>query len=414
MNQKLFFIFSFAVAKALVFVGPLWLGNIAEITLYGEIEFYLSLATWLAILVGVGVPGSIPIQIIKNENQLVRDVVLRLLLIVFLVLLFLYFAFYIYGLRASYFFVVGLIGFSISQQFLSPLIKSHGINSFTPWVENMALHLTIFSALIYYLINRQGVDSGFYYIMQFISLAFLIILIFCVCRSRVLFKIEYFNLYKRMLRQGVPILLNGMLMMLAFNAGRVLLGTFWDNTMVGLYSYLFRLSGTSLILYQLCNYFLFKSLYGEANANLNKKVDAMYSAVALFSILACVVASIYPSYVFPDEHQSSNASHLFPIVMSQVNLWIMSAVLEVRINRNNLTKISLKLCSIPVLFATLCIIVLSLQQISDPTTIFLAFYFGALCVVFTQSFVLKSKSKERTSVFFNSAKLSLPLILLAY
>lgn len=43
LSKTLFILLSFFLAKAIAFLGPIWLANNSTIVFYGEVEFYLSL-----------------------------------------------------------------------------------------------------------------------------------------------------------------------------------------------------------------------------------------------------------------------------------------------------------------------------------------------------------------------------------
>lgn len=67
MRRGVGFVAGFAAARAILFLAPIVLANLLPIDLYGRVEFAQSTAMLGALLVGLGLPASVPLVLLRDE-----------------------------------------------------------------------------------------------------------------------------------------------------------------------------------------------------------------------------------------------------------------------------------------------------------------------------------------------------------
>lgn len=338
---------SFILAKVAAFLGPFWIANNSSIVFYGAVELYLSLGIWLAMLIGLGVPGAIPVQIIKNKNIRINDFSVWLLLFFAGAAALLILLINISGLNNFFILLPCIAFFSLAQQVLSPLVKSQKVSPLSPWLDNLAVHAVVVSCLAYYMLHGTDVDEAVFGVLAIVTLGALTFIAAWIPLKKVGGFFSLAGTYKECVAIGIPILLNGLVMMFIFNSGRLFIGFFYDETEVALYSYLFRIAGVGLICYQFFSIVFFKNIYASSSKETSGKVALLFGFIALESLACYVLLGWVAERFVPEKILEQGAISLFPLVVVQVNLWVLSAILEMRINSRGVTDQSARLCLFP-------------------------------------------------------------------
>lgn len=369
-------LFSFLFAKAAAFLGPLWIANNSNISFYGAVEFYLGLGVWLAMAIGLGVAGAIPIQIIKNKNSYINELSTVLLFIVGCIAICITMFIYFQDLNDLYVLLAVIVFFSLAQQILSPLLKSQIVSAASPWLDNLAVHIVVISGILLCFFYGGEVDR------KIVNVMLLLFLCFFVIFFAFLYKFLDFDLavlskvYIESVKIGFPVLLNGLIMIYIFNSGRLIIGFFYTTAEVAAYSYVFRIFGVSLIAYQFFTLIFFKDIYALSNRKISKKIMNLMCIVALISLFSCSALFSFSDDLIPSALLKLGVLDLVPLIAVQVNLWILSALLETRINTQGLTNKSARLCVIP---AVVLLILFYLVSALNVSSIYLAC--SILCLV---------------------------------
>jgi len=335
LNQKNFFmLLSFLTAKLVAFLGPIWIAYNYNSQFYGEMEYYLSIGVWLGMLLGAGIPGAIPVRVIKENSFIISLVVNVLLIFVFLLI------FLLLLLFPGYEFLLLIVFLCFSQQLIVSLLKSTRKSLFTPWVENLALNIVVFSSVLSFML----LNSDVVWVSWGMGIgSFLIVLFACIKLyfQRELFLLQgFFEELWCSLKIGGPILLNGIAMMGVFNSGRPLFGLVFGAAEVATYAYAFRVAGIGYVVYQFFNLVFFREFYKLNNEVVSAKMQYLSAFISMAFVLVYMFFFWFPELT-PSSLNQELLLGIFPIVFAQINFWIFGAVLETRINANGMTLKSL-------------------------------------------------------------------------
>lgn len=321
------FLGSYGAAKSVAFAGPLWVAAHAPAEVYGSIEFALNVGVWGAMILGLGLSGSIPLRLLVHKDvDAVKAIALFLAGIAGLGIAGAGIAGGIFGslLIASCCLLTVL---SAAQQIGSIYLRVRQWRIATAWVENLAVHSVVLAAVIaYYAVGGFGGTVV-------IVLAVLCVTVLAIAAPVLLHYHEgAFSSYKKSIKLGFPMLLNGLVMLAVCNSGRLYIGSFLAVTDVAYYAFAFRISGAILVAYQVVNLRFYNQLYTASAERIGLLIFGM---TGLFSLIGLVLATSYvwlAAYITPASLMGDKVGQILPLVASQTTLWILTAMLELRIN----------------------------------------------------------------------------------
>ena len=400
------FLISFGLAKLIAFIGPFWIASNTSIEFYGTIEFALNLAVWTAMILGLGVSGSIPLRVLEYEDGSVIKAVSFFIFVVSLLGL-------VTGAVGSLFFdsllivLCGLLTVTSSfQQAVAAYLRAMSFRKLTPWVENFSINSAVLSVFVsYYIGGRVDVDSikGIYAICLAICLTsgcFLLVNYKGVLAS-----------YFKSIELGVPMLINGLVMLAACNSGRLYIGVWLGMSEVAIYSFAFRISGVLLVLYQMINLRYFKRLYLASSESIGK---AYFSITAFLSLVGSIMILAYYFWgqnITPEVLPFNDLLLIIPIITTHTLLWILTAMLELRINRYGLSNKSFKfLIAIPFV---LCVAFFIFDDVVNLLYGCFILWFGLVLVLSIQILLLKKEIKIDNWVLSSVLIAHFPLMTMA-
>ena len=401
---------SFSLAKLTTFLWPFWIASNSSITFYGTIELYLSAGVWLAMIIGLGVPGSIPVQILKNKNTHINS--LSAWLILTAASMAVLATTIIHHTSNNYLLSLlpCIVLFSLAQQIASPLLKSQKTSPLSPWLDNLSIHIVALTYTALYFVYGKDAEN---FIHTTLVIASILILAYTLYWLRLKQKDSPHQLkstYIESVKLGIPIILNGLIMMLIFNSGRLFIGYFYSEIEVAVYSYLFRIAGVSLIFYQFYSLMFFKEIYIATSKQISNKLVQIFIAITSTSIASHIALQELGHLFIPAEILNSDITKLFPIIATQINLWILSAILETRINSAGLSKRSAKLCLIPTLILVASFFITEAMSLSNLFGACVLLCLAAFITIFIQTYTLNYKNSDPISVTTPIALACSPLL----
>jgi len=395
-SKKTLFI-SFGLAKGFAFIAPIMLASFVSDKVYGTLEFYLSLSVLGGMIIGLGVPGAIPIQIVRNKEPRINALALWLLIIVAILIFFVGVIFTVFDIPiSSYILILALIFLTFTQQICSPLIKSQTYSAASPWMDNLALNVLVLSMFL----GMIFIDVAYISDFEIPILCFLSVTIFfiVVAIKRWCFFIsflEFFRVYKKTISIGFPILLNGIVMLLVFNSTRIYLGMGYEASDVANYSFVFRVLGAGVVVYQLFFILFFKEVYSSGNNMISRYCNALIPVV-VFVIHCLFLAFYFGRYWIPKAIDVEMIFELFPIVAIQITIWILSGIMEARINSLGRSKESIKfMLVIVVLF---CLFLAGFYQWLDVLGLCLSLAVLSVLALIAQVNIVNFNQSEKVSL----------------
>jgi O-antigen/teichoic acid export membrane protein len=319
---------SFGVSKLVAFAGPFWIAAHAPADAYGMIEFALNAGIWLAMLAGLGLAGSVPLRLLDHEDNSVKKAIL--VFIVGVAAFFISTA--LLADRVSGTSIVAICSlitvFSAMQQVVSAYFRSKEWRLITPWAENIALHMVLIASIVAYYLG-----GDFFSVLEGVLFASCAIVLLLASVTLWGESNGAIGSYKHSVRLGFPMLLNGIIMLAACNSGRLYIGSFLDLDNVGYYSFAFRLSGILFVLYQIVSLRLYKRMYLLSPDRVGLVCFLSGLSYGLVGLFLAFVFSVTGVYITPPGMSFGVLNELMPLVITQTALWILSSMMELRINR---------------------------------------------------------------------------------
>jgi hypothetical protein len=326
------FLLNFGAAKLAVFAGPLVLARLLDPTTYGQIEFGLSVATFMAGVLGLGIPGALPQMTLLRRTMPMIDILAASVAVPGVLCL--------VGV-ASAFVVVGsswaIPAFALScavlvlaQGALSIYCRTHSKRSLAAWADGTG-------NLIIVAIGLMALGMGLPTMSAITAGAVLGALVVVAGAFAVLARMRRPAIVQRFgatIRFGAPVLFQSLAIVWCVVSGRIYLGSFLDPQAVALYGAGLRIASVLLIVHTVLAIALFARLY----AMRTRQYDRVLSVYFLF--LSFIALTMMLAFPFFAAHISLRAIRsvpeavtLFPVILVQVFAWGCLASLELRVAR---------------------------------------------------------------------------------
>jgi hypothetical protein len=321
--------------KSLVYFAPLFVSHLAtDINEYGKFEYSLNLGYTFAGILAMGLNNAYPYFILKQKKQNIEPIFYLHSLVVWLILLIALML--IPGALNSIGFSSLLIAAAVSNQYIISSILKSEEKSIKAVIIDSGIYLIL--GLLCLLVFSRVLPL---FKTHFFNLAIFIYSIFFVFVSNLDkiggFKRVAFQDYLMVYKYGFSIIIAYFLVYLLTNNTRMFIGNFLNFQDVGVYSFYFRLASFVVIFHQVINIVFFKKIYISKPADLDKYYSVFVFGIFLLNLL---VAFIIPlilkdrSAIFNDTYEANK--NLFIVIVFQVVFWIIFALLENIIYRENL------------------------------------------------------------------------------
>ena len=327
----LVFVGGFGLARATLLFAPIILANILPIADYGRLELAHSYAAVTAVLVGFGLPSTVPLVLLRKEVSARWDTLLLICISVAVgSLLVAIVAFFVTGWLFDILTLTPLIvSVLILQQLWATTLKSKGAGTRSVFVEAGFWVAALCGAiLIYELRAPQGTVS----LALFAYFCFLTTLaVQCYIKHSATF--GHSDLLAN-IRLGAPLMATVALSMLTASAGRLILGSITDVATVGIYAVLYRSTMLPLIGHQILTIALFRRLFTWDNDVLKRNV-AILPACVTFGVIVFWLLEDRFGFLLGQRFVNAFADHRIEgiVILSQTILWSAVAVNDLLVTR---------------------------------------------------------------------------------
>jgi O-antigen/teichoic acid export membrane protein len=287
IRRAAIYVATFAVARGSLFAAPLVVANLVPLEFYGRIEFTQSIASVLTLVLGFGLPATVPLILLREEVAERWDTLLLLMLC-------------IAGFSAA-------TGWAIAIYYRSVLVEGTLIALFTSllmlqgyWATVLKAHdrstpAVILEGGLWFVIVLAAISAvaagNAWFLVPLAAAAYSAALFVYTLRRcvAVLRPFDLRDLWSN-LRLGLPLVATGVLSTLLGALGRVTIGVFGSDLAVANYAILFRATAVALVAHQLLIIGLFRSLYVWEVGMLQQRspliVLGVSAAVVIFQLLA--------------------------------------------------------------------------------------------------------------------------------
>jgi O-antigen/teichoic acid export membrane protein len=278
---------TFTIARGALFAAPIVAANLLPLDLYGRVEFTQSVASILTMVLGFGLPATVPLIMLRDEVTERWDTLVLLVL-------------GIAGLFAA-------VGLTIAMVYGSVLAEGSLIALFTAslllqgyWATVLKTHDRSTSAVILegglWVALALGAVSAMvigkvWSLVPLLAAAYTAALLVYTLRrcAATLRPFGVRDLWAN-LRLGLPLVATGVLSTLLGALGRLTIGVFGSDEAVATYAILVRATAAALVAHQLLMIGLFRRLYIWEVGTLQRRspviVLGVSAAVVLFLLLA--------------------------------------------------------------------------------------------------------------------------------
>ena len=285
IKKKILFLLVFGLSKSIVFLAPLLLAEHMSVNDYGKVEYSIAgLGFILNTILNFGIPSSYGYFILTKKDNSIKEGYNF-----YVILLMLYFLL----TQGAYFFVPEEVYLSLT---ISYILSNQVFYSYVSKAENKAIKATLFDSGIYYTLILMAVACLAIY--ERIQFSYLLPAIFIyafgyfvygfISNRNIRIKDALKSFYK-IIGYSWHILIGSFLTILLLNSGRFFLEFFSeDYEQLAIFGFYLRISGISLVLFQ-----VFYTLYFKDFFTKSIKVLDSYFAFFLFFILLYSVVSFY-------------------------------------------------------------------------------------------------------------------------
>lgn len=338
MKKNLGFLFSFCLAKGMVFLAPILLADILTERDFGVVEYGLAgVGMLLNAVINLGVPGAYPYYILKKKNFKIKNgfsLHPLWLLLFFIANQILYFGFDLFSLEM--FMAINVSYIIANQQFFSTKLKSHE-NIFKAVFLDAGVYILL---MIFVLGSFTGtLQPTIYNINMGILIYGILFAVYGVVAFIKIKKEAILVHYKQLLKFSFHLLVSSSFLFLLAVSGRILTKHFFGYEATGVYGYYYRLAAIVVMIYQVISIRYFKDIYTLDP----KKLDAYFSYFYVFIFGLSVVLYFIAPFVVPyvseyfTETYSSNREVFF-VIFCQMTMWIATALNSNIVDREGLAK----------------------------------------------------------------------------
>ena len=374
----------FGISKSAVLFAPLIAASVLSQSNYGLLEWSLSFAIMLSLLLSLGSGGVLSFEIIKHEtNSLINTTLFYAVFISFLLGI-------LGSINIIFFepshisYILGFTGVFTGQFILSAYMKAKGKGAYASIVESF-IYIVIL-LLVFNSIFQEVKSLEFLLIFPFFTIVFSVILFFLIS-DRTRLKKEDFSLF---IQRGFPIMISSLLAVGFVNLPRVLLGNFESFESVGVFSLYFRWAAIALAAYQFALVVNFRKIYTYSYEKLDRYIVVIGSMVLFIGFCIILGLEVIEKYDITFHLAVPKQDILIQGLMAgTITLWAIGASLEGLFYRENLTKYQVYSTTIGIIIFLFSIIFLK-NLIADVILIFsLSWFVSYIAIVLLQLLFLQ-------------------------
>ncbi|EBA13969.1 hypothetical protein RCCS2_08769 [Roseobacter sp. CCS2] len=302
-----------------MFFSQIILANLVSVELYGRLELTQSVAVLCALIIGLGLPASVPLVLLRDEVKARWDTGLLLTGVIAVLLLF------VSAIAAlssdtitSFFVLIPLATAALLLQGLwATVLKAKGKSTMAVSLEaGFWVTILLGGALIVWGVGHQSI------LVAVLAIYAALLLLWTI---RAYYDIRMpFDLadLRENLRVSLPLMVIGLLSVLAVYSSRIILGTFSNLEVLGLYAILFRATAVPLVGHQLLIIGLFPKLFSWDEAILKQRAVVIPLGVTVFALAFWLLVDQFGA-VLGDRFAEVFVQHRVTalLILSQTVLW---------------------------------------------------------------------------------------------
>lgn len=279
-------VLSFVAARGLQFMAPVITANLMARSDYGAVEFAHAVATIAVAILSLGMPGVIPFVVVKNDPRYSLQAV-RLhqcaLCIAFSIALP---VLWVTNVRSAEVLMTGIFAAALAVQLLcATTLRSRGATASSLFVEAAPFTLVALGAFVAHAVGSSHTMAS---VALLLAIGTGVLLI----RSLQSFRnaADEPLRYAATLRAGIPLMLGGLLTLLATTSGRLGIGLLGDNKITGDFAAIARIAALPMVAQQLLIVAAFRDLYSLPLDTLERLLIKIVVAVAgsVATLLICL------------------------------------------------------------------------------------------------------------------------------
>lgn len=277
-TRALSYVCGFAAARAALFFAPILLANLIPIEAYGVLEFAQATAALAALVIGTGLPATVPLILLRPQITARWDTLLWLLTrLAALCLLAALIALAVTGAGFGAAVLIPLTtGVLLLQGLWAVYLKSKGQGTAAVFLEAGFWAAAVLGAAFVWLGLPAVSTTLALYGGGLLAVTF--------ARQRAAHAPFTLRDLKDNVALGLPLVVTTFLTVLINSAGRVILGGLEDAETAGLYAVLYRATALPLVGHQLLTIAFFRRLFVWDAATLQRRVP-----VIVVGVSACVL-----------------------------------------------------------------------------------------------------------------------------
>ena len=371
------FIGSFGTAKATALAGPLLLARLLAPAEYGAVELALSIGLLIGVVGSLGLPLAVPQLYLTLARRRVEDLLAFQVLTVIGVSALAGVALWRLQLSASLVLGTVLAGLFSAQSALSAYCRVRQLRTVSAWVDNLCLILVPALALGDLAAGHRSMStlSG-----SCVAAALLVgAAAFVVLRRH--WRPGFGAAYRDAVGRGSAMMVNALLVFGVTSSLRLFIGFYLPLDDVAVYSLCARICLALVMVHQLAATGLFAQIYGLAPERCDRWFSLCLGGLVVFGVVLTAGANLFATHWRWGALDMSALRIVFPIVCAQTVLWIVSAWLDMLVNREGLAGWSAGMLAVLLAGFTGCVAgldALGALRLSTVNLLFAGFLFAAV------------------------------------
>lgn len=281
------YVAGFGLARGALFFAPIVLANLVSVELYGTVELAQSVAVIGALLLGCGLPASVPLVLLRHEVKARWDTLLGIVAVLALALLIAAVAIGMATGSGTSLAVLIPLGMAVLllQGLWATTLKTRGQSTKAVFLEAGFWVAAAIGGGIITLVAAPAV-------MLSLALAGYGLFLWIFTAGSYIETRRAFKLcdIRDNLSVGAPLMFTALLAVLVSSAGRLVLGYSSSIETVGLYAILYRATALPLVGHQLLIIGMFRQIFSLDNKVLQQRVLVIPLGVTGFALLFWLLA----------------------------------------------------------------------------------------------------------------------------
>jgi|APSaa5957512535_1039671.scaffolds.fasta_scaffold53902_1 O-antigen/teichoic acid export membrane protein len=315
--DKLRYFFVFITTRGLLFFAPLVIANYISIEQYGILEWSFAFATILASVLAFGTNSLVPLVStgIAPPGVTFKSIYFHHLLMVVAAM-----ALVLLLINSDKALIVLLLFMAVALRSL----YSIKFKSIAQPEKSLIIDSSLFGMMMIVVLVVDAFNSGYEYqsIWIFTSLYSAVLVIILVAL--------YFNLnsvheriqWKHALIAGAPLMISGVISTLVITSGKLGIGLFFEEKVMGEYAFLSRVGALPIVLYQIIIVSIFREIFTKSEYELGNLCFKIMLLIVV-GVPVIWVMSPYLDHIFGNVFRTlfeGNSSALY-LLLTQSLLW---------------------------------------------------------------------------------------------